>query len=295
VNSGPGEEDAPSKGVFGSDKVVSAVPRRRLLITVMVTTVAVVLCVVATGFLLRERSSLTVLPPPDGPWPEKLFSVRLCPDQKGEGEGAEKCRSGVTDRQRRAVETAIRGTPGVGKFVFVSAEEAARQTVEQFGEEGLLTEEEAPPSFDGHLWNVGNEDETRPPMGGLRAAVEDLPGVMSVNFSTENLFWDGKSDLSVQLCGEGLDQESPCMGRGRPTRQERETIEAVLVTVDGIDKVYFQEAEHTRKVAEHMLGEPPALHEVAESYEIKVADRRAVDAVKSALRNVSGVGKVVVR
>ncbi|WP_433245916.1 permease-like cell division protein FtsX [Streptosporangium sp. CA-135522] len=295
MTSGPGEGDAPSKGVSGSDKVVSAVPRRRLLIAVMVTVVAVVLCAVATGFLLQERPSLTVLPPPDGPWPETLFSVWLCPDKKGEGEGAEKCRSGVTDRQRRAVETVIRGVPGVEKFMFVSAGEAARQTAEQFGEEGLLTEEEAPPSFDGHLRNVGDEDATRPLMDGLRAAVEDLPGVVSVNFSTEHLFWDGKSDLSVQLCGEGLEQEPPCTGRGRPTGQEREAIEAVLATVGGIDKVYFQEAEHTRKVAEYMLGEPPALHEVVESYEIKITDRRAVDAVKSVLRNVSGVGKVVVR
>ncbi|MFF3441295.1 permease-like cell division protein FtsX [Streptosporangium sp. NPDC002721] len=119
-----------------------------------------------------------------------------------EGEGAEKCRGGFTGRQRQAVETAIRGVPSVEKFAFVSAEEAARQTAEQFGEESLLTEEEAPPSFDGHLRNVGDKDVTRPLMDSLRAAVEDLPGVMSVNFSTEQLFWDGKSDLSIQLCGE---------------------------------------------------------------------------------------------
>ncbi|MEV4248509.1 permease-like cell division protein FtsX [Streptosporangium canum] len=290
--SNPGDEEASSKD--DSDKVVSAVPRRRFLMAATVTVVAVVLCVVA-GFLLWERPSLTVLPPPDGPWPPTSFSVWLCPVKKGEGEGAEKCRSGVTDQQRRAVETAVRGVPGVEKFRFVNAEEAAKETAEQFGDETLLTAEEAPPSFDGDLRSAGDADAMRPLMDGLRAAVEELPGVVSVNFSTDRLFWDGKSDLSVQLCGENLKQDQPCTGRGRPTAQEREEVEAVLATVDGIDKVYFQDAQHTRKVAEYMLGEPPALHEVVESYEIKVADKRAVDAVKTALRNVSGVGKVLVR
>ncbi|MEV4244321.1 permease-like cell division protein FtsX [Streptosporangium canum] len=244
--------------------------------------VTVVLSVVAAGFLLRERPSLTVLPPPDGPWPTMLFSVWLCPDKKGEAEEVQKCRSGVTDRQRRAVETAIRGVPDIEKFTFASAEDAVKETAEQFGEEGLLTEEEAPPSFDGHFRSVGDADATRPLMDGLRSAVEDLPGVVSVNFSTDHLFWTGKSDLSILLSGKNLEQE-------------RRAIEAVLATVDGIDKVYFQDAEHTRKVAEYMLGEPPPLHQMADTYEIKVADRRAVDAIKTVLRNVPGVHKVVVR
>lgn len=262
---------------------------------VTVAVVAVVLCVTAAGFLLWGRPSLTVLPPPDGPWPTTSFSVLLCPVKKGEGEGAEKCRSGVTDQQRRAVETVVRGVPGIEKLRFVNAEEAAKETAEQFDDETLLTAEEAPPSFDGDLRSAGNADARRPLMDGLRAAVENLPGVVSVDFSTDRLFWDGKSDLSVQLCGESLKQEQPCTGRGRPTAQEREEIEAVLATVDGIDKVYFQDAEHTRKVFEYMFGAPPALHEVAESYEVKVADKRAVDAIKTVLRNVSGVGKVLVR
>ncbi|GII86177.1 hypothetical protein Ssi03_41670 [Sphaerisporangium siamense] len=61
-----------------------------------------------------------------------------------------------------------------------------------------------------------------------------------------------------------------------------------------IDKVYFEDAGHTRRVAEYLLGEPPALNEVSEAYQVKVSDERAVEAIEQAVRNIPGVYQVVV-
>ncbi|GII65607.1 hypothetical protein Skr01_56920 [Sphaerisporangium krabiense] len=235
---------------------------------------------------------MTVLPPPEGPWPSTLFSVGLCP--KKQTEGTRKCRSGVTDRQRQAVEAAIRGVSGIEKYEFLTAEAALKAMTDDGSGESLLTEEETMPSFEGRFRSVGDEKATRPLTDDLRSAVEHLPGVVSVELSTDRTFWSGKSDLAVRLCGEPPNEDPPCAGRGRPSRQERKAIETALAAVSNIDKVYFEDAGHTRRVAEHLLGEPPALNEVSEAYQIKILDKRAVEAIEQAVQNLPGVDRVVV-
>ncbi|WP_147268827.1 permease-like cell division protein FtsX [Sphaerisporangium album] len=245
------------------------------------------------AYRLRPGPALTVLPPPSGPWPVEGFTVTLCAGTPPRPEG---CAQAATEQGRRAVEAAIRAVPGVAKVSFVPAKEFAGELNQMTGEEepggSGFTEDGTVPRFVGELRVRGDAAATRPAEDELRAAVEKLPAVADVLFEP-GLFWAGKADLAVRLCAASADQEPPCAGRGRPTPDERRAIENALSSIEGIGTVFFEPAQHARKVAESALGVLPRLEEIGEAYHIKLTDPQAADTIKSTLEPLPGVAGMV--
>ncbi|MEU9889096.1 permease-like cell division protein FtsX [Sphaerisporangium sp. NPDC051011] len=264
--------------------------RGRLLV------VAAVVVALALGggaaYRLWPKPALTVLAPPSGPWPVEGFTVTLCAGTPPRPEG---CAQAVTEQGRRAVEAAIRAVPGVGKVSFVPAKEFAGELNQMTGEDepggSVFMKDDTVPRFVGELRVRGDAAATHPAEDQLRAAVEKLPAVAEVLFEP-GLFWAGKADLAVRLCGASADQEPPCAGRSRPTPDERRAIENMLSSIEGIGTVYFEPAEHARKVAESALGVLPALEEMGEAYHVKLADPRAANTIKSTLKPLPGVAGI---
>ncbi|GAA2912726.1 hypothetical protein GCM10010517_79290 [Streptosporangium fragile] len=231
-----------------------------------------------------------VSPPPVGPWPEGgTFSVFMCKDD----DPFEKCgKRAITAKQKKALEAKLRAMPQVAKVKFESRKEAwANFRKANSHNKALLSAiraEDMPESFTGTL-------RRRADLVPFRSAFKKVAGVSNV-VAWGNFFWPGKADVVISLCGPGTEPSDTCDGNGSTTPWAREKIEARLGTVEGVEKVYFQDAEHARREAAFIWVDK-TFHSTkfSEAYYVKLADPRdaqvLIDTVK-VLPGVSDAGLV---
>ncbi|WP_326636079.1 permease-like cell division protein FtsX [Streptosporangium sp. NBC_01755] len=156
--------------------------------------------------------------------------------------------------------------------------------------------EDLPTSFKGRL-------HRRADFQLFAATVENAPGV-SYGYVLGNNFWEDKADLSIGLCEaensetkETEEASDPCVGRGAATEEEKKAIEARLAELEGIERVYFEDATHARRVFEHLLmgkltSSTLRIVLISENYHVKLMDPASVPAVIDAVEGMSGVGSV---
>ncbi|MFF5108740.1 permease-like cell division protein FtsX [Streptosporangium sp. NPDC000509] len=286
---------------FGtSEQEVPAQRGLRIRRTLLVCTVAVLLIGTAgAGGWYAYRNSVQVLPPPDGPWPEGgTFTVSLCRDD----DPYERCRErAVTSEQRRSIEERLRAMPEVAEMEFESQETAWAKLVDQYADNwtmaSLFETDDLPESFKGRLHRRADFESFGSIMG-------STPGVSNV-FAFGHHFWEGKADLSVVLCppeeaepGKTEEKPDPCAGRGVATAEEKKAIEARLMALEGIERIYFENAAHARRVLEHLVVSRDSFligfaanSRLPESYFVKLTDPRAAQTVVDAVKGMPGVSQ----
>ncbi|MET8050277.1 permease-like cell division protein FtsX [Streptosporangium sp. NPDC005286] len=261
--------------------------------------VAVVALVLgAAGSMDGYENSVRVLPPPDGPWPEgATFTISLCKDDDPSG----RChKRAITPEQKRVLEERLRATPEVAEVTFRSQETAWANFVDENADNWVLTSaiqpEDLPTSFNGRL-------HRRADFQLFATIVENAQGV-SYGYVLGHNFWEDKADLSIGLCEaenseteETEEASDPCAGRGAATEEEKKAIETRLTELEGVERVYFEDAAHARRVFEHFLmgkltSSTLRIVLISENYHVKLADPAVAQAVVDAVKGMSGVGRV---
>ncbi|MEV7009950.1 permease-like cell division protein FtsX [Streptosporangium sp. NPDC051022] len=108
-------------------------------------------------------------------------------------------------------------------------------------------------------------------------------------------FWEGKADVAIDLCsyGPGL----LCTGvRDRSvTEEQKQAIVDRLWDIDGVEKIYFEDHAHRKKVHDHYTQYEPEdvgaalVREMTESFYVKLTDRRAVKVIGESIKDMPGV------
>jgi FtsX-like permease family protein len=253
--------------------------------------VVVVLALGATGTATAEaqgrsvqQSLLQVSPPPAGPWPQGgTFNIFLC----GEGNVWKNChKRAITSKQKRALEARLRAMPQVTEVEFESKKEALANYRAQNADNKLLLSviqlEDMPESFEGRI-------RRRADIVPVTSIFEKMAGVSNV-FTWGGFFWEGKADVRIGLC-EPAEASGTCDGRDGATPLDRERIEARLKTVEGIDKVYFEDSAHATKVFSFQWMRKMSIPQgFSESYYVKLADPGDAQTLIDTVKAMSGVG-----
>ncbi|AWS40850.1 hypothetical protein DKM19_05255 [Streptosporangium sp. 'caverna'] len=230
-----------------------------------------------------SRGLIQVSPPPAGPWPQDgVFDIFLCMD----GNTLNSCRKrAITPKQKRTIEARLRAMPKVAEVRFESRKEAYANFRKQNADNKILLSaiqvEDMPESFKGRLYR-------RADIVPIRSTFEKMAGVSNV-FTLGGSFWKGKADVEIALCGPA-EASGTCDGHDGAAPWDKERIEARLGTVEGVEKVYFEDSEHAAKVFSfwwmRKASDPQGF---SESYYVKLADPGDAQVLIDTVKVMSGV------
>ncbi len=249
--------------------------------------VLVLLGVLAGGGRYLYDQSRKALPPPAGPLPEQLgFTVTLC-----DSDLPRPCAEGVfeiADDPGR-VEDALRAIPEVTSVRYISREDAYqmwRRSSSQFLEEKYrvgIRPEYFQNSFKGTLRR--SADYPR-----FAERVRPLAGVRNVSRSPTT-FWRDKADLAIYLCGDGYQKECGTPANRQMTEDQKQAIVDRIRSVDGVEKVYFEDRAHAVMLFKHYFPETkgPAEGDVVEAFHVKGRTTEVADLVRRAVKGMPGV------
>ncbi|GAA2896152.1 hypothetical protein GCM10010517_61090 [Streptosporangium fragile] len=101
-----------------------------------------------------------------------------------------------------------------------------------------------------------------------------------------------RAEVPVEIRDPAPGWEGECEGRG-PVTQEEEAIEAEIVSVEGIERIYFGDSTHAERVLEHYArGTDLRLLAFSENSYIKLTDRKDARQVVDAVEQMAGVDEV---
>ncbi|MEU4835121.1 permease-like cell division protein FtsX [Streptosporangium sp. NPDC023615] len=246
-----------------------------------------------------HHDAVRVLPPPEGPWPEGgRFTVYLC----AEADPNKPCREReITPAQKRSVEERLRAMPEVARITFVPRETAWARYVDEDPDNWILNSPldmgRIQASFEGEL-------HRRADFASFGTVMQGMPGVAEVTAFGHD-FWKGKAELHVELCRTGKTEPDetpetpdPCARRGAATTEEKKAVEARLTALEGVERVYFEDAAHAHRVWRHTKVSRDSLfvdfllkEQAPEGYRVKLADPKAERAVIDAVKNMPGVAQ----
>ncbi|WP_143653564.1 permease-like cell division protein FtsX [Streptosporangium subroseum] len=230
-----------------------------------------------------RQGLIQVSPPPAGPWPQDgVFDIYLCMN----GDILNNCRNRtITPKQKRTIEARLRAMPEVAEVRFESQKKAyanfRKQNPDNKALLSALQVDDMPESFKGRL-------HRRADIVPIRSTFEKMAGVSNV-FTLGGSFWEGKADVEITLCGPG-EASGTCDGHDGATPWDKERIEARLGTVEGVEKVYFEDSEHAAKVFSfwwmRKASDPQGF---PESYYVKLADPGDAQVLIDTVKVMSGV------
>ncbi|MFD1495571.1 permease-like cell division protein FtsX [Streptosporangium lutulentum] len=231
-----------------------------------------------------QQRLIQVSPPPAGPWPQDgVFTIFLC----GKDNVWKQChKRAITSKQRRALEARLRAMPQVAEVSCESQNAAWANFREQNADNKALLSalqvDDMPESFRGRL-------HRRADIVPIRSTFEKMAGVSNV-FTFGGSFWEGKADVEITLCGPA-EASGTCDGRDGATPLDRERIEARLGTVEGVEKVYFEDSEHAAKVFGFFwMSKVSGPQGFPESYYVKLADPGDAQVLIDTVKVMPGVG-----
>ncbi|MEU9890655.1 permease-like cell division protein FtsX [Sphaerisporangium sp. NPDC051011] len=308
----PTESSEAEELSFGSDAPRNSWLRswvfahRRLLLV----SLAVLVLLGGSGggaWYLRDLSRRP-LSPPDGPWPEQHgFAVGLCNELIIGGPACPPAGNEAARNPTR-IEAALRAITGVttirflGSATIVLSQSELEQMPPVGQPEGVWTSRildgtglgtphlataTAPGNFAGTVsrW----DDYAR-----VAEQVVSIPGVRYVAPVVPD-FWDGKADVAIDLCSPGPGLVCTGVHDRSVTEAQKQAIVDRLWDIDGVEKIYFEDHAHRKKVREHFTQREPedattvALEEMTESFYVKLTDRRAIKTIGESIKDMPGV------
>ncbi|WP_371780621.1 permease-like cell division protein FtsX [Streptosporangium subroseum] len=239
--------------------------------------------VAGVGGWYLQHHSVSVSPPPAGPWPEGgTFTAFICMDiNKSNG-----ChgRAG-TEEEKRAIEVRLRAMPEVVDVTFESRTEAWEKFRKENADNAILLSavafEDMPESFSGRLHRRADFEP-------FESVLRKTAGISNI-FTFGRDFWTGKADVTVMLCGP----EQPSDPCSRPaTAEQKEAVEIRLSALEGVEQVYFEDVAHAIRALKYSGARPFVVlskDSVPENYRVKLADPGAGQVVIDAVKGMPGV------
>ncbi|MFG1875190.1 permease-like cell division protein FtsX [Sphaerisporangium sp. NPDC049003] len=268
---------------------------RRLL--AVCTAVLVVLGLAGGGGWYLYDRSRRPLPPPDGPWPEHLgFTVGLC----GKWSPSPACTPAaeLAAKKPSGIEAALRAVPEIATIRFSEERFVSRgdpnkslwvsRVISGMGDASDQTSYVSPANFVG---TVRTRDYAR-----VAARVRSIEGVSYV--WSQAMFWEGKADVAIDLCAKGPGLVCGGIDDRSVTEPQKRAIVDRLWDIPGVEKIYFEDHAHVRKIREHYASgdadasDDPAIvsaDDMRESLYVKLTDRRAVEVVGESIKDMPGV------
>ncbi|WP_326826288.1 permease-like cell division protein FtsX [Streptosporangium sp. NBC_01756] len=111
-------------------------------------------------------------------------------------------------------------------------------------------------------------------------------------------FWEGKADMAIDLCSRGPELLCTGLHDWSVTEARKQAIVDRLWDIDGVEKIYFENHAHRKKVREHYPQRDPkdtatlssvSLEEMTESFYIKLTDRRTIKIIGESIKDMPGV------
>ncbi|MER5627172.1 permease-like cell division protein FtsX [Streptosporangium sp. NPDC002544] len=108
-------------------------------------------------------------------------------------------------------------------------------------------------------------------------------------------FWEGKADVAIDLCSRGPGLLCTGVHDRSVTEAQKQAIVDRLWDIDGVEKIYFGDHAHRKKVREHYTQHEPegmvtvSLDEMNESFYVKLTDRQAIKIIGESIKDMPGV------
>ncbi|WP_156045648.1 hypothetical protein [Herbidospora cretacea] len=181
------------------------------------------------------------------PWPHRWdVSVFLC---GGIGLGVEeRCPEGVaTSSQIDAATVAVASDPRITEARLVDPEEGAEgfehaaewsNAPDKTDFSSFISAKDLPYSIDAEAVAEAIPDD-------MIEDFERIPGVTYVYVSPV-MYWTGRADVRVQMCGPATEEDLSCAGRGAATGAEQAAVAAHLRALPGDPIVYEETPAHAR-------------------------------------------------
>ena len=255
------------------------------------------------AWYLRDLSRRP-LSPPNGPWPEQRgFDVGLCydlisdcPPANNEAakhpariEAALRVITGVTTIRSRVVTTMVRSQ---------SEHEQIPPGEQPFG---VWRSRILDGTFQDMPFDIATDTAqfvgTVSRWGDYARVAEQVMSIPGVRYVAPVVpdFWTGKADVAIDLCSYGPGLVCTGVHDRSVTEAQKQAIVERLWHIDGVEKIYFEDHAHRKKVREHYIqGEPEdtatdSLEEMTESFYVKLTDRRAIKIIGESIKDMPGV------
>lgn len=260
------------------------------------------------AWYLRDLSRRP-LSPPDGPWPEQHgFSVGLCYALTSSCPPA----NNEAAKNPTRIEAALRAITGVTTIRFqgttsITQSQSKHEQTPPVDEQligqliGVWTSRILDGTAHGAPINIAtamaNFDGTVSRWDDYARVAEQTMSIPGVHYVIPVIpdFWEGKADVAIDLCSRGPELLCTGLHDWSVTEAQKQAIIDRLWDINGVEKIYFENHAHRKKVREHYtqhaLKDMPttSLEEMTESFYVKLTDRRAIKIIGESIKDMPGV------